>query len=100
LLFLKSSVLCTGMPNTSTAKRALRKNKKNRAINLVKKDALKAAIKEYKKIALAGKGDEAKAKLPAIYKKIDKAAKINLIKKNKAARLKSRLAKKIAVPVK
>jgi ribosomal protein S20 len=33
--------------------------------------------------------------LPAVYKKLDKAAKVDLIKKNKAARLKSRLAKQL-----
>lgn len=82
------------MPNTKSAKRALRKGERKREINRGKKESLKSAIKEYKKAAALPDKNEAKTKLPAIYKRIDKAAKINLIKKNKAARLKSKLAQK------
>jgi ribosomal protein S20 len=42
------------------------------------------------------KNEEAKKNLPKIYEILDKAAKNGLIKKNKADRLKSRVAKNIA----
>jgi len=47
---------------------------------------LKETIKKYKKAPSA-------ELLSQVYKKLDKAAKTNLIKRNKAARLKSRLSR-------
>ncbi len=41
----------------------------------------------------AGKNEEARQKLPTVYKMIDKAAKRGIIKKNNAARKKSRITK-------
>jgi len=80
------------MPITKSAKKALRQNIRRRKINLKRKTELKSVIKQYKKIAVDNK-EEAKKYLSQVYKKLDKSAKINLIKKNKAARLKSRLSK-------
>ncbi|NCO15217.1 30S ribosomal protein S20 [Candidatus Wolfebacteria bacterium CG18_big_fil_WC_8_21_14_2_50_39_7] len=80
------------MPIIKSAKKALRQNIRRRKINLQRKSELKAVIKQYKKL-VAGENDKAKEFLSQVYKKLDKAAKINLIKKNKAARLKSRLSK-------
>lgn len=80
------------MPYTSSAKKALRQNIKRRAKNVKRKTELKAVIKQYKKLAADNK-DEAKKFLPQVYKKLDKTAKVKLIKKNKASRLKSRLSK-------
>ena len=57
-----------------------------------RKDDLKVAIKEYKNL-LASDKEKAKTYLSQVYKKLDKSAKVNLIKKNKASRLKSRLSK-------
>lgn len=73
----------------------MRQNIRCRKQNLKRKAELKAVIKEYKKIAAEKGGEEAKKYLPQVYKKLDKSAKVNLIKKNKAARLKSRLAKRL-----
>ncbi|MBI2013443.1 MAG: 30S ribosomal protein S20 [Candidatus Colwellbacteria bacterium] len=70
------------MPRTKTAKKALRQNIRRRVRNLNRIKKLKAEIKAYKKT-----GDLAK-----VYSALDKAAKVNLIKKNKASRLKSRLS--------
>jgi small subunit ribosomal protein S20 len=81
------------MPITASAKKALRQSIRRRAQNLGRKDAYKKAVKEYRKLVAEKKLDEAKAKLPAVYKALDKAAKTNAIKKNKASRLKSRLGK-------
>ncbi len=80
------------MPNIKSAKKALRQSIKRRKINLKRKDDLKEVIKQYKKLTATNK-EEAKKYLSQVYKKLDKTAKVNLIKKNKANRLKSRLAK-------
>jgi len=83
------------MPITKSAKIALRKSSKRRKFNIEKKIVLKKAKKDFLKLLETGKIEEAKKTLPRVYKLLDKAVKINLIKKNKAARDKSRLAKKI-----
>ena len=81
------------MPIIKSAKKALRQNIKHRKINLKRKAELKAVIKQYKKLITAGQKEEAKKYLSQVYKKLDKAAKVELIKKNRASRLKSRLSK-------
>lgn len=84
------------MPITSSAKKALRQSIKRREINIVKTAALKKVIKNYRKVLASKKIDEAKKLLPGVYQALDKAAKINLIKKGTANRIKSRLAKRVA----
>ena len=54
---------------------------------------MKALVKQTKKLASAQKKEEAVKLLPKLYKAIDKAAKRGIIKKNTAARKKSRLTK-------
>jgi small subunit ribosomal protein S20 len=52
-------------------------------------------LKEAKKLVLEKKIEEAKKLLPKIYKVLDKAAKIGIIKKNAASRKKSKITKLI-----
>ncbi len=52
------------------------------------------------KLVVAKKSKDAVAMLPAIYKAIDKAVKVGTLKKNTAARMKSRAAKQVLVVVK
>lgn len=87
------------MPIIKSAKKALRQSKKRRVRNLARLNAYRTAVKNFKKLAAAGKKDEAKKYLPKVYKALDKAAKTGVIKPNKASRLKSnsaRLIKKTA----
>jgi small subunit ribosomal protein S20 len=74
------------MPVTKSAKRALKKDQRRKSENLKTKSAYKKAIAYFKK-NLSAKN------LSAAYAKIDRAAKKHIIHKNKAARLKSQLAK-------
>lgn len=74
------------MPVTKTAKRALRSSTKKLAINKLMKTRLEIAIR------VAKKGKKEKDVLTAISLS-DRAAKNHIIHKNKAARIKSRLAK-------
>lgn len=81
------------MPITTSAKKALRQNIRHRARNQKQKEAVKKTIKAYKKLVSDKKTEEAKAQLPKVYKALDKLAKVGVIKKNKASRLKSRLTR-------
>jgi len=78
------------MPIIKSAKKQVRSNKRNNAQNLKYKNAYKKAILAYYQEKDATKKEK---KLSLAYKTIDKAVKINLIHKNKAARLKSTLIK-------
>jgi len=79
-----------------SAKKAAKRALKNYEVNLQFKIAMRKAVKEYKKVLEAGEKDKAKELLSRVYKAIDKAAKRGVIKKQTAARKKSRLAKKVA----
>ncbi|PIR72671.1 MAG: 30S ribosomal protein S20 [Candidatus Nealsonbacteria bacterium CG10_big_fil_rev_8_21_14_0_10_36_24] len=81
------------MPITKSAKKALRQNIKRRARNLVYKKKMKAIIKKVRGLVLEKKIEEAKKLLPEVYKILDKGAKVGVIKKNTAARKKSRITK-------
>ncbi len=84
------------MPITASAKKALRQARTRREQNLVKKEAYKKTVASYRKLVAAKKASEAANMLPAVMKALDKAAKTHVIEKNKASRLKSRLAQLIA----
>jgi small subunit ribosomal protein S20 len=77
------------MPVTKSAKKALRRDRKRTVINKLRKKITKEAIKAFKKTL--GEKDFKKA-----VSLIDRLAKNKVIHKNKAARLKSRLAKLLA----
>lgn len=78
------------MAITSSAKRAIRTGERRRVLNLRRADTMKDTLKDFRKLVTAGKCREAEKVLPALYKALDKATKRGVIKKNTAARKKSR----------
>ena len=78
------------MPNTASAKKALRQNRQRRLRNRSQRSALRTAIKKCR--ASAGT-QEAEAAFRLAVKKLDQAAAKRLIHPNTAARTKSRLSK-------
>lgn len=83
------------MPVTKSAKKALRKNLRRRKRNLIYKNKIKSLWKQGRKLVSEKKIKEAKALLPQLYKILDKAAKVGVIKKNTASRKKSQITKLI-----
>jgi small subunit ribosomal protein S20 len=83
------------MPNTKSAIKAYRQSEKRRARNLARTKSYKNAVKEFRKTAATSTKDAGKF-LATLQQRLDKAAKAGVIKKNKAARLKSRAAKLLA----
>ena len=81
------------MPITKSAKKALRQNVRRKARNLVYKKKMKDLIKKVRSLVLEKRIEEAKKLLPQIYKILDKAAKVGVIKKNTASRKKSRITR-------
>ena len=78
------------MANTSSAKKAQRVATRRRVFNVRRFKAMRDSVKEVHKT-----GDA--TKLPDTYQAIDKALKRGIIKKNTAARMKSLIAKRVAV---
>ena len=83
------------MPITKSAKKALRGSKLKKVYNDRRTKAMRIAVKDVKKLEAPKSSKEAQKQLASAYQAIDKAAKRGVIKKNTAARKKSRLAKLI-----
>lgn len=87
------------MPNTASAKKALRQNTKRRAQNRSQRSTLRTLLKKTRESAEGTAPPTAEGKATAegllreSSKKLDQAASRRLIHPNKASRLKSRLAK-------
>ena len=81
------------MPITKSAKRVIRSSERKMVFNDRRKKAMKEAVKETKALLSAKDKKAVQEMLSKAYKAIDKAVKTKLIKKNTAARKKSRLTK-------
>ena len=78
------------MPITKSAKKAVRGSLRKKLVNDRRVRAMKDIIKKVEKLAKTNKAEAAKL-LSSAFQAIDKAVKGNVIKKNTAARKKSRL---------
>lgn len=74
------------MPITKSAVKALRQTKRRTTKNKVWKEKLKTAIKKAEK-------EKTKEAISYAFKIVDKSAKVGIIHKNKASRIKSRISK-------
>lgn len=84
------------MPQKTAAKKALRSSKKRQYRNIEIKNKLKEVIKKAKAaIESAKDGKKIEKLLKEAIRTIDRAAQKKIIKKNTAARKKSRLYKKL-----
>lgn len=83
------------MAITKSAKKAIRQSATRHEQNVIYKNKIKVLVKEARALVLGKKMAEAKKLLPEIYRALDKAAKVGVIKKNNASRRKSRLTKLI-----
>ena len=84
------------MPNTKSAKKALRQNKKRRLRNRSQRSALRTFVKKARLAIQSADVETAESAVRVAVKKLDQAAAKRLIHPNKAARLKSRLMRRLA----
>lgn len=84
------------MPNTKSAMKAMRQAIRRNVRNTKVKDKFKNAVKGVKKFIVAGSKMDAMEAMKKAMSALDRAAKTHVIHKNKASRLKSRLAKALA----
>ncbi len=83
------------MPIKKAAFKAVRQSKKRRVRNLQTKKAISSATKTSRSLVDNKKNEEAKKSVLKTIRLLDKAVSKGIIKKNTAARKKSRLMKKL-----
>ena len=83
------------MAHSLSAKKRVRQNTKRRAINRARKSMVKTQIKRFEDALKSGNAEAAKEQFNLTVKKLDKTAATSTIHKGTAARVKSRLAKKL-----
>jgi small subunit ribosomal protein S20 len=84
------------MANTKSAAKRARQTKTRTAANRRVTSAVKTAVKTVRKQIAAGQKDGLTESLRTASSKLDKAVKTGQVHRNKANRLKSRLAKRAA----
>jgi small subunit ribosomal protein S20 len=83
------------MANHPSAVKRYRQSQKRQAINSTNRHKLRTQLKKLKTAVAAKKAADAKGLLPQTFSLIDKSVQKGVIKKNTAARYKSRLTKSI-----
>ncbi len=83
------------MPNLQSAKKQLRSSERKRLRNLVHRGRARTTIKRAKSLIEKGQLEEARKAVHIAVSALDKAAQKGIIKKNNAARRKSRLMRQL-----
>ena len=83
------------MPNTKTANRRLRQNVVHRARNRSIKRAVRTHCRKVREAVTAGDVERAETEFRLAARGLDRAGAKNIIHRNAAARIKSRLSAKI-----
>ncbi len=83
------------MPNIKSAKKRVLTNARREEENVLVNSRMKNSIKKLEKTIKNGNKEESVKELNTTLKNIDKAYNVGLIKKNNAARKKSRLTKNV-----
>lgn len=83
------------MPIIKSAKKALKQGLKRKIQNKQRKKKIKSLLKQAESLISEKNIKEVKNILPKVYKSLDKAVKVKIIKKNTANRKKSKIARSI-----
>lgn len=78
------------MPVSTSAKKALRKDRRRTVVNNVVRSKMRTAIKRFRE-------EKSQDAMSEMYSSLDRAVKRNIIHRKKAARVKSRLSKLLDV---
>ncbi len=85
------------MPTSVSAKKRLRQNITRRGRNRSTRQTLRTQCRKVREAIEAGDGQQAETEFKQATKKLDRAVAGNILHKNAAARLKSRMSAKIKV---
>jgi len=79
-----------------SAKKRIRQNEKNRARNRARKSMVRTQTKRFLDAVSEGKTDLAQQEFKTLTRKLDKVASTSTMHKNTAARIKSRMARRLS----
>ncbi len=88
---LRYPEICKRMANTISSLKRVRQTKRKTHINRLRKSRLRHQIRSVRRLLEQKEASAAQAALPATFSLIDRSAKWGIIKKNTAARYKSRI---------
>lgn len=83
------------MAHSLSAKKRVRQNTRSRVINRARKSTVKTQIKHFETALTEGNLEKANAEYQVLVRRLDKVASTSTMHKNTAARLKSRMARRI-----
>ena len=83
------------MAHSLSSKKRIRQNAKRRVINRARKSMVKTQLKHFTTAVDTGDADKAQQEFVKLTKKVDQTASTSTMHKNTAARIKSRMAKKL-----
>jgi small subunit ribosomal protein S20 len=83
------------MANTVSSIKRVRQTERKTATNRLRKSRMRTQVKKMRKLLETKDANGAQSALPETYSMIDRAAKWGVIKKNTAARYKSRLTARL-----
>jgi small subunit ribosomal protein S20 len=89
------------MANTVSSLKRVRQTERKTAVNRLRKSRLRTQIRKLRRLVASNDSAAAQAELAGTHSLIDRAAKWGIIKKNAAARYKSRLTanvRKLSAP--
>lgn len=84
------------MANTVSSIKRMRITERRTEINRQRKTRLRHSIRAFRRLVAEKKLEDARKLLPQTFSMVDRAAKWGIIKKNTAARYKSRLTHRLA----
>jgi small subunit ribosomal protein S20 len=83
------------MANTISSLKRMRQTKRKTTVNRLRKSRLRHQIRSMRRLIEEKNAPGAKAAVPVTFSLIDRAAKWGVIKKNTAARYKSRITRRV-----
>lgn len=83
------------MAHSLSARKRVRQNVKKRVINRARKSMVKTRVKHFEAALNAGDLEQAREQFLLLSKQLDKVASTSTMHKNTAARMKSRLARRL-----
>jgi len=78
-----------------SSKKRIRQNEKHRSRNRVRKGRLKRQRRHFREAVVSGDAEQAETELRKVHKLVDQVAAKGTIHKNAAARIKSRLQRRL-----
>lgn len=85
------------MANTISALKRTRQEQRRTDVNRMRKSRLRHQVRAFRRLLEQKNAQGAQTEIPKTFSMIDRAAKWGIIKKNTAARYKSRLTKRLKI---